>query len=388
LGLAAAGCSDDEDGEGSPSGAVSLKSAIYVSPIDGATHTRSADSPVPKALGDGLEPEENLSVTPSSYQVEVATLSIGERWEFVPDAGFACMGKVIEIPVDQTLDLAATTFAPVFESTLELTEDQLGQYTCMELQIGGSATVTWETTVNGKTYDYSDPASAQTLNLGWAGRIVALPEGVVLDITDAESTDEDGGVETSNTYTAGLVLDLNDSLLLRRIDGAPPEETIVEDLSPPESPNSDVVIVNSNTPMILPFVGSEEPSVEKYMLSFSETERAKLGLAADDTLAMRFSAVFNAAGELLTVDWTPLYGDSVAGIGLAFEPADPAMVEVTPNSSPAGSYQIDDADDPASGTRDRALHFHAFSLEDHTGTFDYGDDASIVLEYSATKLSN
>jgi hypothetical protein len=126
--------------------------------------------------------------------------------------------------------------------------------------------------------------------------------------------------------------------------------------------------------------------VESYMLAFSDTEKAKLGLEPDDALGLRVNCLLNESSDLMAVGWTPTYGDTTAGVGLAFEPASPAVLEITANTEPAGSYEIEDIDYAATEMRDRALHFHAFQLANHTGTFDYGDAAEIVLEYSATEL--
>jgi hypothetical protein len=368
-------------GGSSDSEAIKLTSSIYVNAVDATPLKLSVPASARPAPGDGVEPEQVLSVTPSSYKVQVDWIQLGESWEEVDGSGPVCTGKLIQIDVNQTLDLASNTFQKVFESTLELTTEQLGQYRCVHLNIGGTADINWTATVNGKSYDFSEPAATQNIELGWGGRIVAFPEGVVVDITDAEPLDADAGTVVTGTYTAGIVLDLSNALVLwRRAQG--PGDVIVEDLSPPEDPGSDVVAVLSGTPIILPFFGSQQPIMERFELSFAAAEKAKLGLQAEQSLAMTFNAVLNDSMQLMVVGWNPRYGDATASVPLAFEPADAQLQRISANGD--GSYKIEDINSDVV-VRDRALHFPAFRLENHTGTFDYGDDANIVLEYTATK---
>lgn len=378
--LCAASCGGGDDDV-----AATLVSSIRVSPVEGAARALPGQVPALPAVGDGIDMDEVVTVTPASYEVLVERLIIGETVTVESDTGYYCSGDTIEIPVNETLDLASSTFQTVFESTLELTEDQLGQYKCLQLAVGGTADVTWAATVNGKAYDFSAPASAQTISLGWAGQIVALPEGEALDLTGAQPSGEDGGLTTTDSYTVGIVLDLNDSLLLRRISGGAGNDVVVEDLSPVGEPDSDLVILISNTPMMLPYVGVAQPVVDRYNLAFSATELAKLGLEATDSLSLRVNCVLGQSTEPLAADWTAHYGDTTSSIQLAFEPADPAREEITANTDPPGTYKIDDVGTDDAAVRDRALHFYEFQLANHTGTFAYGDDEQTVLEYTATK---
>lgn len=327
----------DDDDDDSGVQAVTVRGVLQVTDsFSGGTAGGTKES---KAPGDGLENDFDLvSYTPNSMKMTFHSITIYQDGE-----------TFIEIPApDEPLELIGLDpFATIFESDVEIEPDQFGVYSSLHLAIDGPITLSASFVVNGKTYEYEDIE----LELPWGG--------FDLDLINPVTVDENSEI------VIGVVLDLEDILLLWRIDSG--GDGVLVD----EETNAYTVF---NPPIILPYVGNAPPEMQQYYVSFNTDT------FGDNSLYfLRVDFFFDGQGDMTVAGWCPVMVEGY-NQNFGFEPAMLQAQEITKISDTVWGIK-DIGGDPI--TQDRAMEFPAFELADHTGTLYYGTQ---TFEYEAIKV--
>ena len=330
--------SDDDDAmddDDDNSNSVTVIGVLQVSGnFEGGTATNKG-----KAPGDGLENDFDLvSYTPDSMKITFHGISI-----------YQDDNTAIEIPAPaEAIELIGLdSFATIFESEVEISEDQYGEYSSLHLSLNNNVTLSALFEVNGKTYEYEDIQ----LELQWGGFDLNLINPVTVD--------------EASEIVIGVVLDLEDILLLWRIDSGGDGVLVDEDT------NAYTVF---NPPIILPYVGEVTPTMEQYYITFNTD-----AFGDNSLYYLRMDLLFDEQGDLTVAGWCPVMVEGYNQI-VGYEPAMLQAQEITKISDTVWGIK-DINDEPAAA--DRVLEFPAFELADHSGTMNFGEN---TYEYEAIKI--
>lgn len=324
---------DDDDSSNNP---VTVRGIVQVSDnFEGGVAGNGNKGP-----GDGLENDFDLvSYTPDSMQMTFHSISICQ------DDMTTCIE--IPAPVEPLELIGLDPFATIFDGEVEIELDQYGTYSHLHLAVDNQVHLSASFVVNGKTYEYEDIQ----LELQWGGFDLELNNPLTVD--------------GSSELAIGVVLDLEDIMLLWRIEGG-----------------GDGVLVDAETsaytvfnpPIILPYVGDTTPVLEQYFVTFNTDT------FGDNSLYyLRVDLLFDGQGDVTVAGWCPVMVEGY-NQNVGFEPAMLQVQEITKISNTVWGIK-DINDDPT--TLDRAMEFPAFELADHTGTLYYGTQ---TIEYDAIKI--
>lgn len=315
---------------------------------------------ISKGTGDGfINDDDQVSLTPAKLLLTIVDMTLWENYEIV-DNVVQGSGKNIQIEINSTKNLTELdTFTPIFNIDQEINADQIGTYKCLYLHVDDKSTVSGSVTVNGRTYSFND----QELSLGWGAIRIPLPDEAAISVTE------------DSEQTAGIVIDIEDALIVCRWDITNPEDDmfvggfyVMLDLNPH-------VVLAYNQPVILPFVGNAEPNVKRVSLDITNDIDFDTSNSNSDYY-LRVLCILDENDNLMSAGWMPIYGDEQTGKTANMTGFSPAMLylqSIVKNAD--GSYKIDDINYGDTAVRSRALHFPAFQVGVHTGIFYYGDES-------------
>ncbi|GEM_PF-6223958 len=294
---------------------------------------------------------DQVSITPSKYEITLKNIILWENYKEIDDKLYG-EGKHIQVDIDKTTDLANhSALETVFRTEKDISSQQTGNYRYMELNFDELCKASGSVTMNGKSYSFEN----ETIKL--------LPDNLGVPLPD----DSHITIAESSKVTTGVVIDIGDILLVRYTK-VYSEDAIVLN-------KADSIILDYREPVILPYWGSDEPTMKNLLLDITNDDTFDVN--HNSNYFLKVFCVLDSAGDITYIDWIPVYGNAATGeTGNMdyFEPAPVKLRSIEKNDD--GSYSIDDISNNDPWTSKRSLHFPAFKLENHSGTFYYGDEGT------------
>jgi len=270
-------------------------------------------------LPDGL-----LSITPTSMKVPIDNLMLiqgngqGGDWPY--------------IYINKTIELVGGNSAlnDILQQNATFSQKDAGTYDGMDLAFGDSISVSGTFTYNGVTHSFADKKIFNAFGLTYF-----IP-----------STSKQVVVAKDEPVTIRLIFDVENAVALSHGVGGYLTAAL----------DDGKTSVGDDGVMMMPFVGTQAPTVEKYLLKIQE----------DSTVTMTITIVRDESGQVCNFGWKPGFNVPTGNSPPVFNPPEKVTrALITSNSD--GSYSL--ASDSAAAPNVRNGRLPAFRLENHSGLF-------------------
>jgi hypothetical protein len=300
---------------------------------------------------------QRFTFTPTSIKVNLYSIQIFDEWTRNNDGELIGGGensKEIGIPIDRTVDLVSSgTIADLVDEQIPIEEDKFGTYIGAKLLMSDTVTLSGTVSVKDTTYQLENVK----IRFGVAGGHIVFSKPLVVD-------------DTAISPTVRIIFDM-ESIACLAFSDHPATDPYVTGLW--EVKLNETTSLGVNYPVIIPFVGSGSPRIEKYLLT----------VANDSTYAIKIVLMADADNAVIDAKILPIYktgfSDSAYNAN-AIEPAGWTTPLIAPTAS---GISIGINEEFSSGAENRFVSFTDFQRQDHSGTLSVGSPVTSTKPYSA-----
>jgi hypothetical protein len=290
---------------------------------------------------------DRVSFTPESVKLTISGVKLCTSAAVVgTDIKCSADSKEILIENQQEIELIGKEkFDELFSATAEIEEDKFGTYRGFHLFTPENPpifTVSGAVTVGTETYHLN-------------GLKIPLGGGV----SGIMPTDLNIAADTSPVLQ--LFFDIDKAFNISHF-GSATCDTAYSNVARVTDPDA---CIGVHSVGLLPYMGNGNPTISKYELTITSDYLYK------DMMKLRLMMLFDEAGQIVDLNWVPIYASTLAAPEGSPPPLMPcgvrnALGKVTKNSD--GSYKIESQ--PCH--ENQAMTIDAFKLENHSGSFTYG----------------
>ncbi len=258
------------------------------------------------------------------------------------------------ISINKTVELIGGDSAinDILQQDASFSQSDAGTYDGILLQFNDSISVSGTFTYNGSTHTFSNKKIANAFGIAYY-----IP-----------STSKQVVIAKGQPVTIRLIFDVENAVFLANLNGSSnPQSALLDDGK---------TSVLDDGLMMMPFIGTQAPTIEKYLLKIQE----------DTTTTLTLTIVRDGSGSVCNFGWKPCFNVPTGNSPPVFVPPEKVIRgEVSPNTD--GSYDL--AEDMTIDPGARKGHIPAFRLENHSGLIYCSAESGVApadtFHYTATK---
>lgn len=287
---------------------------------------------------------QRISFTPSSVKVSMGSLVVFAEWVRNKDNEIIGGGKEIGIPINRTVDLVGSgSISDLITESIVVQPDRFGDYIGAKLLMDDDILLSGTVKVKDTTYFIENVA----IKFGVAGGNVVFP--VPLNVSD-----------TAINPTVRIIFDMESvANVSYKMTGAETGSWSVE------LDSTTVLLVSY--PVIMPYVGTGTPKIEKYFLTIDN----------DATYALKLVLMADQNDQIIDAQINTIYKDGFGDEGYNPDALQPGGYEAPVIVNTGNSISID-IDEQFYSPKDGSLRwmatFENFQRQNHSGTLTYDNE--------------